>query len=514
MARLVFIGLSITSSWGNGHATTYRGLLKALARARSRASRSWSATCPGTPATATCRTRPSAAPSSTTTSTTWRRRAARRSADAVIVGSYVPEGVAVGRWALARAAGPVAFYDIDTPVTLAKLAAGDHGIPRRRAGGGLRALPLVHRRADAGPARGDGEPARGAALLLGRSRGAQAGGREAAVAARLSRHLLAATGSRLSRALLIEPARALAGRRVRRRRPAVSGRTSDWPANVDRIEHLPPAEHAAFYCSQDFTLNVTRADMRAAGYAPSVRLFEAAACGVPIISDDWPGLETVLVPGREILVAAGTEEARRILEETGPTSRDRLGAAAQRAVLSRHTVGHRAASAGEVMLEEAARASGRRPRHKRASPHRGDHGARSVVPQPPSSRRGPDRAAPPFRRLPALQVAGDRAAHAGRSLRQAGSRHRLQRRLLHRSRWPNGAPASSASTSTSTIWSRRAGRPKITGLSGRTEFRKGTVYDVGAPWRGFRHRRLHGRCSTTCAIRCWRWTASPLWTQR
>src|SRR5690606_13691449 len=90
----------------------------------------------------------------------------------------------------------------------------------------------------------------------------------------------------------------------------------NWPANVTRIDHLPPGEHRGFYNRQRFTLNITRADMIAAGYSPSVRLFEAAACGTPIVTDAWPGLETFFVPGKEVLVGRSTAEMLRFLRET------------------------------------------------------------------------------------------------------------------------------------------------------------------------------------------------------
>jgi spore maturation protein CgeB len=118
--------------------------------------------------------------------------------------------------------------------------------------------------------------------------------------------------------------------------------TVNWPANVQRIEHLPPAAHAEFYASQRYTLNLTRADMRRAGYSPSVRLFEAAACGTPIISDDWPGLDTFLTPGREVLTAASAagvlDHLRRIPEER----RRAIGRAARARVLAEHTAACRA----------------------------------------------------------------------------------------------------------------------------------------------------------------------------
>ena len=76
-----------------------------------------------------------------------------------------------------------------------------------------------------------------------------------------------------------------------------------WPANVQRVECLPQSEHRDFYCAQRFTLNVMRQETVLAGYSPGVRLFEAAACGVPIISDAWSGLEGFFVPDEEILLA-------------------------------------------------------------------------------------------------------------------------------------------------------------------------------------------------------------------
>src|SRR5690606_37976070 len=103
---------------------------------------------------------------------------------------------------------------------------------------------------------------------------------------------------------LLEPARRLSDRRF-----VVAGpqypEGIEWPDNVERISHVPPAEHRAFYNRQELTLNVTRADMIAAGWSPSVRLFEAAACATPIVSDRWAGIETLLEPGREIVLADG-----------------------------------------------------------------------------------------------------------------------------------------------------------------------------------------------------------------
>ena len=116
-----------------------------------------------------------------------------------------------------------------------------------------------------------------------------------------------------------------------------------WPRNVARIEHLPPPEHRAFYNSQRFTLNITRADMIRAGYSPSVRLFEAAACGSPIISDCWSGLDTILKAGEEILISRSPEETLGYLRTMGEEERIELGERARRRVLAEHTAAHRAA---------------------------------------------------------------------------------------------------------------------------------------------------------------------------
>lgn len=142
--------------------------------------------------------------------------------------------------------------------------------------------------------------------------------------------------------LLILPARAMEGHSF-----VVAGpqypQGIQWPPNVDRIEHLPPPLHRDFYNNQRFTLNVTRADMIAAGYSPSVRLFEAAACGIPIISDWWEGLDTLFEPGREILIAGTGDDVISILEDLPPDRARMIGAAASSRVLAEHTAAHRAA---------------------------------------------------------------------------------------------------------------------------------------------------------------------------
>lgn len=123
--RLVFLGLSLSSSWGNGHATTYRALLRALA-ARGHEllflerDQPWYAAARDMPAPGFCEL---ALYGSLDGLEPWRARIA--AADAVVLGSYVTDGVAVAAWLRGVVRGVFAFYDIDTPVTLARLAAGE-----------------------------------------------------------------------------------------------------------------------------------------------------------------------------------------------------------------------------------------------------------------------------------------------------------------------------------------------------------------------------------------------------
>ncbi|MDB6125613.1 MAG: glycosyltransferase, partial [Pedosphaera sp.] len=143
--------------------------------------------------------------------------------------------------------------------------------------------------------------------------------------------------------LILEPARSWSKGRF-----AVAGpqfpQKIKWPRNVKRTVHLAPGKHRAFYNAQRFTLNVTRARMVEAGYSPSVRLFEAAACGTPIISDDWEGLSTFFQPGREILVARSGAETLEYLREMPEVERQFIAERALARVLAEHTAGHRAAT--------------------------------------------------------------------------------------------------------------------------------------------------------------------------
>jgi spore maturation protein CgeB len=339
--KIVFLGLSITSSWGNGHATNYRALIRELSRRGHDV-----LFCErDVPWYAAQRDLPEPPWGRTSLYGSLEELAERHAediagADLLVVGSYVPEGVAVAEWSLDLVSGATAFYDIDTPVTLGRLRRGDHeylapdlvgrfdlylsftGGPTlevlEKDFGACRAVafyclvdPDAYRPKEA-PTRWD----------LGYL-GTYSDDRQPAL-----------------ERLLIGPARRLPGTSF-----AVAGpqypESIDWPGNVERIEHVAPADHPTFYAAQRFTLNVTREEMRAAGWSPSVRLFEAAACGVPVISDRWPGLDSIFAIGEEILVADSAAEATAYLATIEEDERREIAARARRRVLAEHTAERR-----------------------------------------------------------------------------------------------------------------------------------------------------------------------------
>jgi spore maturation protein CgeB len=163
--------------------------------------------------------------------------------------------------------------------------------------------------------------------------------------------------------LLLAPARALPSEQF-----VVAGAQYPehitWPDNVSRIEHLTPKQHPMFYSEQRFALNATRSDMRALGFSPSVRLFEAAACGTPIISDQWPGIETIFEPSHEILIASDPHDVIEILRDMPEERRRAIAENARRRVLADHTSEHRARQLETYYLEASAR---RRRKSKRPS---------------------------------------------------------------------------------------------------------------------------------------------------
>ncbi|MBR0665520.1 glycosyltransferase [Roseomonas hellenica] len=340
--RIVVLGLSLSSSWGNGHATTYRALLRAFA-ARGHEVLFLERDTPWY-----ARHRDLEAPGFCTLAfyddlmglQVW--GGAIADADAVILGSYVPDGVAVGDLVLKMARGVTAFYDIDTPVTLSGLERGEVAyIAARQIPGydlylsftGGPTLDLLERRYHARAAR-----------QLYCSADAEAY-RPIERAPRWDLSYLGTYSPDRQPALerlLLEPARRAPDLRFVVAGPQYPGEIR-WPANVQRIDHLPPAEHAVFYTRSRFTLNVTRAAMVQHGYSPSVRLFEAGACGTAIISDIWDGVDTILTPGSEILLAQNPDDVLDILRQLPEARRRAIGQAARAHVLRDHTAARRAA---------------------------------------------------------------------------------------------------------------------------------------------------------------------------
>ncbi|MCW2679152.1 MAG: hypothetical protein JWM62_553, partial [Frankiales bacterium] len=263
-----------------------------------------------------------------------------RDADLVVVGSYVPEGVDAGRWVQETAHGVKAFYDIDTPVTLAALGRGEceYLVPELIPGYDLYLSftggpTLAYLEQTLGSPR-----ARAFYCLVDESAYAPAEVERTWTLGYLG--TWSADRQPVLDELLVVPARELPEKSFVVAGPQYPADIA-WPDNVARIEHLPPAEHAGFYNAQLLTLNVTRADMVRAGWSPSVRLFEAAACGVPVVSDWWEGLDHFFAPGTEILVARTAAEVVQHLGSVDEERRAQIGAAARARVLAEHTAEHR-----------------------------------------------------------------------------------------------------------------------------------------------------------------------------
>jgi spore maturation protein CgeB len=361
LLNIVFIGLSISSSWGNGHAGTYRALIRALARRGHRImflerEVPWYAANRDLSQTDYCDIRLYSSFLDLRT----RFTEPVRDADVAILGSYVPEGITVGDWMIRTARGVTAFYDIDTPVTMASLERGQcdylsPGLLERFdvyfsfTGGPFLEHIQRHYRIPAVKAlycSADPEVYQPIAMQpefdLGYL-GTYSPDRQPAL-----------------EKLLIEAARHWpTGRFV------VAGsqypRLTPWPVNIHRFEHIPPQAHREFYCSQRTTLNLTRADMIAAGYSPSVRLFEAAACGTPVISDHWAGLESVFEPGVEILISRSAGETLQYLQNLNEERLRTIGDKARRRFLGAHTPDHRAAEFEQQVVELLSR-----PRNRQA----------------------------------------------------------------------------------------------------------------------------------------------------
>jgi spore maturation protein CgeB len=350
--KLVVLGLSITSSWGNGHATTYRGLLREMARRGHEVlflerDVPWYAANRDLAAPPFCRTVLYRSPAELF------REYGREivTADCVMVGSYVPDGIEIGGWVTRHARGVTAFYDIDTPVTLAKLESDSCTYLSRDLVSGYRlylsftggpildAIERTYRSPAARPLYCSVDPEVHFPMQQALSwdlgyLGTYSIDRQPGL-----ERLLCIPATQWQEGSFI-----VAGAQFP---PDIR-----WPENTERIEHISPENHSSFYNAQRFTLNITRKQMIRVGHSPSVRLFEAAACGVPVISDHWPGLERFFVPGEEILLASTPAEVLYYLRELSEADRRGVGERARNKVLAAHSAAARAKEL-ETYLQDA-----------------------------------------------------------------------------------------------------------------------------------------------------------------
>ena len=342
--NIVIFGLSITSSWGNGHATTFRALAKALHRRKHRIvffekDQKWYASNRDLPTPEFCDVRLfddwiDALPAV---------RRELQNCDVAVVGSYFPDGITASQEVLESNAPVKAFYDIDTPITVANLREGrGHYLQRQQVSGFdlyfsftggpvLQELQSEFGAARAVPLYCSFDPEqyfpRG---VYRRYRcdlsymGTYAADRQAKL-----EELFSAAASHLPHMKFL-----LAGSQYPSK--------LKWPTNVRRIKHLSPRWHPHFYSSSRLTLNLTRKEMVAAGFSPSVRLFEAAACGATIISDQWPGLDTFFQPGEEILLAQDSTQMLDFLNHADEAEIRRVGDRGRERVLAEHTSSRRA----------------------------------------------------------------------------------------------------------------------------------------------------------------------------
>lgn len=342
--RFVIFGLTVSSSWGNGHATLWRSLLKAMAE-RGHSAVFYEKDVPYYAATRdgwVCPPGIQLRLYAQLDEVRSEAAAEMAAADVAMSTSYCPEGERAAQMILESNAPIRAFYDLDTPVTLRALQAGealaylpadglsDFDLTLSYTGG--RALDELRSRLGArrvAPLYGWFDPEmhhpaepreefRGALSYLG----TYAADRQPAV-----RELFVQAAARMKQEHFV-----LGGAQYPEGFP--------WLGNIFFVGHLPPALHPAFFCSSRATLNVTRRSMAEYGYCPSGRLFEAAACGAAILSDRWEGLDSFFQPGKEIVRVASTEDVIEALALSDAELRQ-MGEAARTRALNSHTSAHR-----------------------------------------------------------------------------------------------------------------------------------------------------------------------------
>jgi len=338
--NLVIFGLSITSSWGNGHATTFRALCQALHRRGHRIvffehNLEWYQNNRDLPHPPYCEVN---------IFEDWKQalplvRQELAGADVAMVGSYFPDGIAALQEMLCSRVPVKTFYDIDTPITVRSLTLTVRTEYLHR-----EHLPEldIYFGFTGGPMLEDLQHKLGAPLAVPLYCSVDPEKyRELPRNAEFECDLSYMGTYAPDRQPKIDELLCEAARHLPERKFIVAGpqypETLEWPRNVERIIHLNPRHHAEFYCSSRMTLNVTRRDMVMAGYSPSVRLFEAAACAATMVSDNWPGLDTFFVPGKEILLPAGSADVERYITGYDEAELRKIGRAARERVLASHT---------------------------------------------------------------------------------------------------------------------------------------------------------------------------------
>ena len=337
--RFVIFGLTISSSWGNGHATLWRGLCRAM-QARGHEITFYEKDVPYYAAH-----RDSLAPTGCLLRLYqyWddiddEIRRSLDNADVGIVTSYCPDATTACDAVLASAPLLRVFYDLDTGVTLSRVDRGERVpyIPAQGLGdfdlvlsySGGRALDDVRSRLGARrvvPLYGSVDPDAHRRV-------------DASTSLRADLSYLgtyAPDRQQQLEELFVEPARRRPGRRF-----VIGGSQYPaefpWTSNMFYLRHMPPSSHSMFYSSSAITLNVTRGSMANMGWCPSGRLFEAAACGTPILTDTWDGLEHFFEPSREVLVAKTADEVLQVMD-LPPEVLTSVGEAARERTLAEHT---------------------------------------------------------------------------------------------------------------------------------------------------------------------------------
>lgn len=359
--KIVIFGLAITSSWGNGHATTFRALCRALHARGHRImfferDTYWYADNRDLPNPEFCDAR---------VFESWDRvlpsaRAELKDCDVAMVGSYFPDGVAAIEEVLSSNTACKAFYDIDTPITVSALR--ERGRADYLLGEQIPGFD-VYFSFTGGPMLKEIEEKFGAPLAVPlycsfdpeEYRRYQPYKRYTCDLSYMGTYAP-------DRQPKIDEFLTRTAQMLPERRFIVAGpqypRSVKWPKNVRRINHLNPRWHARFYSSSRLTLNVTRRDMVQAGWSPSVRLFEAAACGACMVSDAWPGIDSFFRPQQEILLPTSAEDVARYITEVDDSELRTVGSRAQERVLAEHTSMHRA-----VQFEAAVERARTFPQH-------------------------------------------------------------------------------------------------------------------------------------------------------